>query len=337
MKKFLKVLKILLAVIAAILIVICCVVEVYPALHDKAGSSETDASMAFWMKGIDDDRLLSDISIPGIHDAASDECQLRLMTKCQDKDITSLLYDGYRYIDARLGYEEINGEKNLTFYHGFLHCLNGVFPWSAHLTFEDVAKQCGVFLKENPSETILFVVKHEQLNTSDAEFEETLHYLIDKSETKDMWLLTDSIPTLGEARGKIVLFRRYPDDANLGAKSGIYIDWTKQDEAPDGDSSLTYAKEEKDTFSLYVQDRYKYDAETKWQVFEKTAALGKQPEDVLINFLSSNGTAAYGHPYALAKPLNRNLKENTPKVLPGWTVVDFGDAELAKLIIDSNK
>ena len=336
--KFLKGLLIALVVIA---VALYAVLEFYPMMNDRALSYYAEESASRWMQDIGDEKLLSEIAIPGVHDAAANETQLRLLTKCQDKSIGQLLEDGFRYLDIRLGAEEKDGGKDLTFYHGFLHCLTGVFPWSAHLTFEDAAKACGDFLKKNPGETVLFVVKQEHGNESAAEFGNLLNSLIERSGTKDLWLLTDRIPTLGEARGRIVLFRRYKDEAGLGEKAGIYIDWADQGNRAEAGNVPDFATEEKETFRLFIQDRYKYDAENKWQVFAETAnTAGKQKEagDVLINFLSTNGAASYGHPYKPAAVLNKELLGgNDPEALPGWTIVDFGDMLLAERIYKTNR
>ncbi|MBQ9909965.1 MAG: phosphatidylinositol-specific phospholipase C domain-containing protein [Lachnospiraceae bacterium] len=341
MGKLARFLKGLLIALAVIAVCLYAVLEFYPMMNDRALSYYAEDAASSWMKDLPDDRLLSDISIPGVHDAAANETQLRLLTKCQDKDLGALLKDGFRYLDIRLGAEEKNGQKDLTFYHGFLHCLGGAFPWSPHLTFEDAAKACGDFLTQNPTETVLFVVKQEHGSESAAEFENLLNDLIQRSETKDQWLLTDRIPTLKEARGKIVLFRRYKDEAGLKEKAGIYIDWEDQGNRAEEGSVPGIVSEEKDTFLLFIQDRYKYDAKDKWQVFAdavKEGSAKKQPEDVLINFLSTNGSASYGHPYKPAAVLNKQLlDEETGNALCGWTVVDFGDMLLAKRIYDMNR
>lgn len=339
MKVLGKILRTIVLVVLILALVLCAVLELYPLLNDRAGTRETGESASRWMAEIDDAKLLSDIAIPGAHDAAADETQLRLMTKCQDKGFSQLLQDGFRYLDIRLGAEEIGGRQDLTFYHGFLHCLKGVFPWSAHLTFEDAAKACGDFLTANPTETVLFVVKQEHGNESVREFEELLDQLIEASETKDLWLLTDTIPTLGQARGKIVLFRRYTDEADLGERAGIYIDWTDQGNVPDVENAPGAVMEEKEAFRLFIQDRYCYDSDTKWQVFTAAAKDGRTKDagDVLINFLSTKGTHTVGHPFAYAKDLDQrllSLEQST--VLPGWTILDFGDAQLADVIIRSN-
>lgn len=335
MRKLWKVLKTLFIVLLIFAMVLAGGLEIYPMIADTATAYRPVVPSADWMAALDGRLLLSEISIPGVHDAAANETQLRLMTKCQDSGIDALLLDGFRYLDIRLGAERTDGRTDLTFYHGFLHCLKGIFPWDEHLSFEDVAADCADFLRKHPSETILFVVKQEHGSETVAEFERLLVDRIKSSVSSDLWLLTDTIPTLSEARGKIVLFRRYRDDAGLGKRSGIYIDWADQGNRPDAENALGVVSEEKDTFRLYIQDRYSYDAETKWQVFCDTAAVSKAPGDVLINFLSTKGTAPVGHPHQFAKDLNARL-ETENVALKGWTIIDFGNANLADIIIRSN-
>ena len=335
MKKLWNVLRALFLALLILAIALVCVLEIYPMIADTALPHPPVVPSADWMAALDDRMLLSEISIPGLHDAAANETQLRLLTKCQDRSIDALLLDGFRYLDIRLGAEKTNGRNDLTFYHGFLHCLKGIWPWDDHLSFGDVAADCADFLRKHPTETILFVVKQEHGNESVTEFERMLDDLIAGSDAADLWLLTDTIPTLGEARGKIVLFRRYHDDARLGKRSGIYIDWADQGNKPGKGNAAGVVEEEKDTFRLFIQDRFSYDAETKWQVFCDAADISKAPGDVLINFLSTKGTAPYGHPYHYAKDLNARLDPEDPS-LKGWTVIDFGNAYLADIIIRSN-
>ena len=335
MRKLWKILRTLFLVLLIFAVVLACVLEIYPMIADTATSDRPVVPSADWMAALDDRLLLSEICIPGVHDAAANETQLRLLTKCQDKSIDALLLDGFRYLDIRLGVEQTGTGNDLTFYHGFLHCLKGIWPWTEHLRFGDVAADCADFLRKHPTETILFVVKQEHGDESVAEFERILDDLIAGSDASDLWLLTDTIPTLGEARGKIVLFRRYQDNAGLGRRSGIYIDWTDQGNRPKEGNTPGVAAEDKDTFRLYVQDRFCYDADTKWQVFTEAAAVSGEPGDVLIYFLSTKGTAPYGHPHHFAKDLNARLETENVSLM-GWTIIDFGNANLADIIIRSN-
>ena len=81
-------------------------------------------------------------------------------------------------------------------------------------------------------------------------------------------------------------------------------------------------------------------AEDKWNAFEKgmtyarEMSAGVNTECVALNFLSTKGTATYGHPYRYAKELNARLLNSTD--LSGWIVLDFFDARLASHIYSMN-
>ena len=53
-----------------------------------------------------------------------------------------------------------------------------------------------------------------------------------------------------------------------------------------------------------------------------------------IHFLSTKGTATFGHPYRYARALNGKLMER--EELSGWIVVDFASAPLAEHIYEFN-
>ena len=258
------------------------------------------------------------------------------LTICQNDDCYTQLMCGTRYLDVRVGIEYVCGEPIMTIYHGFVNCLDEGTIFSSHLYLDSVIDSCVTFLKENPTETIIFVVKQEHGDESIQEFETLLNSYIETN--KDTWLLTDTMPTLGEARGKIVLFRRYEDEANLGSSSGIYLNWSQQNEAPDTD--LVFEEVSENAVTTYVQDRYKFDEETKWTVFQKTlneSANLVSSGNIVINFLSTNGTATYGHPYKYSKILNEQLLAlDDSSINAGWIIVDFGNANLAQKIYQNN-
>ena len=58
--------------------------------------------------------------------------------------------------------------------------------------------------------------------------------------------------------------------------------------------------------------------------------------DTTVSFLSTKGTASYGHPYAFAVPLNRKLMEYPGEKLSGWVMVDYASAGLAEHIYGAN-
>lgn len=291
------------------------------------GDRGTVEGSADWMAALDDSLPLNAIVLPGTHDSGTQFCQLGYFSKCQGKNIGEQLEAGYRYLDIRLAVDG-NGMRLM---HGFTGCRTGAMPWADKLTLEAVLEQCYVFLAEHPTETIVFAVKQEHGDESAGEFEVTLNQILQRE--PEFWLLCDTIPTLGEARGKLVLMRRYADEAGLGETAGVALLWTNQNGHED--TSLNTVKEEQEGYTLWVQDRYEFDTEEKWDAF--TAGMknaGSGESDLAIHFLSTKGTAAYGHPWSFAKLLNPRLE--TQQELRGWIVVDYGSAALAETIYRCN-
>lgn len=277
-----------------------------------------------WMKDIEDDLLLSDIFIPGTHDSGTHFSRLPYFTKCQWNSIYSQLEEGYRYLDIRVGQKD----DELILTHADMPCLETGSVFSKPLTMEETIESCIQFLNENPSETIVFVVKRDANNIDIKTLQLKLDELIQKNEKN--WLLTDEMPTLEESRGKIVLFRRYSDEANLNKRSGIDIYWDDQDRA---DTKNGYIIENEE---MTVQDFYSLSVENKWTAFE--TALHTMPAHQLnINFLSTKGTGVYGHPFSQAKKLNQKYLNTTlENVNPQWIVMDFGTENLARHVFEMN-
>ena len=63
--------------------------------------------------------------------------------------------------------------------------------------------------------------------------------------------------------------------------------------------------------------------------------IGFVGEEAFINFLSTNGTPSYGHPYKYAQVLNKRLINSDIK-LNGWVIVDFCSEKLAYRIYSEN-
>ncbi|MBR0136164.1 MAG: hypothetical protein IJM18_08180 [Clostridia bacterium] len=298
-----------------------------PAL-DKADDTPVPGS-ADWMMRLPDDRPLSEVVIPGTHDSATQYVQLGYFSKCQDFSIAQQLEKGYRYLDIRLG---VDGDR-LKLMHGFTACTEGGWPWSRSLYLDGVLDDCIGFLKAHPSEIVLFAVKQEHGSESVSDFQRLLCTYIEKD--PDMWLLTDGIPTVGEARGKIVLLRRYNDEAVLGLPAGVPHIWIKQKGYDD--VSLDTVAADNGTYILWAQDRYEYGAEDKWTAFVngmKKAETG--PDSAALNYLSTKGTSTYGHPYKYAKILNKRLMETDMSELRGWIIVDYASAAIAEHIYGAN-
>lgn len=329
--KNISVKKLLIFLLILFLILVAVLIGV-PAV-EHIGSDKVEGS-ADWMSMQSGNVLLSELNIPGTHDSATQYVQLPFFSKCQSMDIRTQLEDGYRYLDIRLGIEDTKSGKKLALMHGFTYCRNGFWPFSGHLYLESVLEDCYGFLDEHPGETIIFVVKKEHGEQSIEEFQNCLNSYV--SQNENCWLLADEMPTLEQARGKLVLVRRYEDEAKLGARAGLPIVWENQ--PGHEDVSLSADIVEGNEYSVYVQDRYEYNVDGKWKAFESGIDIekGARTGDVRLNFLSTKGTLAYGHPFFFAKRLNERFMDKGYRTPKGWTIVDFGTAELAKKIYSSN-
>ena len=293
------------------------------------GSREAVAGSADWMARLNGGLLLSDINLPGSHDSATQYVQLAWFSRCQDRSIGDQLEAGCRYLDIRLG---ADGDR-LMLMHGFTKCKTG--PLGGTLYLDAVLAQCYAFLDAHPTETVLFAVKQEHGGEPAAEFQRLLDAYVQADPAH--WLLTDTIPTLDEARGKLVLLRRYADEAGLGAAAGIPFEWPNQ-KGP-GDLSHSSEPNANGGYTLWVQDRFEYEADDKWTAFcNGVERNGAAEGDVALHFLSTKGTATYGHPFRYARELNARLAAHSfaQSEFIGWVVLDNVSAPLAEQIYKTN-
>ena len=283
------------------------------------------AGSADWMARLPDDAPLGELSIPGTHDAGTQYVQLGFFSKCQPRSVGQQLEDGFRYLDIRLA---VSGD-GLGLNHGFCECRTGAAPWSTRLMLEE----CYAFLSAHPTEAVIFAVKQEHGEESVAEFQRILDRYI--QEDAGRWYLGGELPSLGAARGKLVLLRRFDDEAELGKDAGIALIWPNQNGYDDPQKAFSSEDCFVGSLTLAVQDRYEYDEEEKWAAF---CAEADEPEAVVLRFLSTKGHMTFGHPYRYAKELNTRLLAlcGSKDVSLGWTVVDFGNARLAAAIYGQN-
>ena len=325
--RFIRVILGLIGGLLALILLALLVLWIIPLT--ETGDPSTVEGSADWMAGLDDELPLSSIVLPGTHDSATKYVQLAFFSKCQSMDIAAQLDAGYRYLDIRLAAE---GE-GMKLMHGFTSCKTGPLPWSRDLTLADVLQECYAFLDAHPGETIVFAVKQEHGTETTEEFQRILNAIIQKDPSR--WLLTDRIPLLGDARGKLVLMRRYEDDAHLAEAAGIPLVWENQN-GP-ADAGLSISMSEQENYRLWVQDRYEYDAEEKWSAFlSGLREPGIQDGDLSIHFLSTKGSFAYGHPFSFARKLNPRMAELPDNEFSGWIIADFASSPLAEHIYLSN-
>jgi 1-phosphatidylinositol phosphodiesterase len=158
---------------------------------------------------------LSAISIPGTHNSHTYYRALPSV-RCQVVSVQDQLANGIRFLDIRVQPVHATDASKKD-----LYLVHGAFPIS--LTgpkyLEPILKACFEFLEKNPSETILVSLKREGVGSStDEHLSEILekHYI---APNKDRWLTSPSLPYLKDARGKLVLVRRYTVHNSLRSAS----------------------------------------------------------------------------------------------------------------------
>lgn len=282
-------------------------------------SNPATRPLAAWMKDVPDATSLYGLTLPGTHDT----CALHGgdAAETQKRTLDEQLKSGIRFIDIRCRHI---GDI-FAIHHG---------PVYQKINFGDgVLKVCLDFLKANPSETILMSVKQEYSpKTNTRTFEQTFDWYIREYDCRPRWYLGDTMPSLGDVRGKIVLFRRFAADT-AGQVLGLKAEpWPENDTFSIGN-----------TVSMEIQDQYKVATlqgrDRKWDKIEALldAARTGGKQSLYVNFCS--GTSPFCYPYSCANYVNPRLTEylgNNVKGRFGAVLTDFETSDINRLIAETN-
>ncbi|KAF7197242.1 1-phosphatidylinositol phosphodiesterase [Pseudocercospora fuligena] len=147
-----------------------------------------------WQGLIDDDALLSSLTIPGTHDSAAFTHPWPFVAT-QSMNISQQLHAGIRYFDLRCGIRNDVAEM----VHG---------PSLLGLQLQDVLDSMFKYLGSHPTEGLIVQIKEDrEPEKSTVHFSQVIWQNI--SSKPDRWRTANTTPTMGELRGKIQLFRRY--------------------------------------------------------------------------------------------------------------------------------
>jgi 1-phosphatidylinositol phosphodiesterase len=162
--------------------------------------------LSSWMGIMSDDTSLCALSIPGTHNSATSYMALPTV-RCQAVEIKEQLENGVRFLDIRVQPSPASsGKKEMVIVHD-------AFPISLSVTkkhnLQDLLQECYEFLDARKTETVIISVKREGRGATNDEDFSTLFKTEVVDKEKQMWYTSPKIPTLGTARGKCVLFRRF--------------------------------------------------------------------------------------------------------------------------------
>lgn len=291
-----------------------------------------------WMKTLPDDIGLNAISIPGTHNSGA--CYKTLPTvRCQEKSVTEQLYNGVRFVDLRVGKAPLKNEEKsfeLTVVHGKLPVR---IPKSRK--FRKTLSEIYDFLESNPSECVILSLKVEGVGEWDHDNDEFPNVLWESYilEDESMWYLDTALPKLGDARGKIVLMRRFGvKNPDLIPRFGFNA------------SSWNYNTPAEDLGSFVVQDKCellgKEEIELKIDLIKDMAKNAinynstSQGDKLFLNFASAtNFFSRDCWPEKVAQAVVRSNILGTFRKGCGIIIFDYVNLDhygLAKAVIDSN-
>jgi len=263
-----------------------------------------------WMKRINGERLLSEISIPGTHDSGSDKLDLEEydkaihvvptpkingMYQAQSLSISTQLSVGIRYLDIRL-------KSDGWIYHREYKTKNN---------FKQVVEDVKLFLKENPSETVIMRVKDESDDIIGADISKYLHRVI--NENNNLFAKLNKTPSLNEVRGKVVLF------VQIKNFTKEYLTW-------------------EDRNIMTLQDSFVVNLRSmkKWQIKTYQNQSIKKDKDIMsFNHVSGTQAQYFIDIQNVAYTINPVVFELKGSCL-GVVITDFPSEQLVKFIISRN-
>ena len=240
-----------------------------------------------WMAQLPDDAVLSSVNLPGSHDAGTaaiveDGIPQISFTSCQKYYYEEQLNVGVRSFDIRCNaLSDDAALSDVIIIHGNerWHCSNRD---ATALTLDNILNESVRFLDEHPTETVVMMVKPDDGSTvglvkAMASF---IKAEVAKGDECHVWT-GNEIPSVKEARGKIVFLRRYEIDKSKydPAADGLQerwfgIDLSKWDDYSYGDTKYAikiYGQDQYGT-AVYAQDAYSENANGKIEYIEGTMA-----------------------------------------------------------------
>lgn len=290
-----------------------------------------------WMKYVEDNKFLDELSIPGTHDSGTcsvdnDTEPQSSQVKCQQDYIPTQLLEGIRYFDIRLGKGDNPGICHGDFY---LFKKDGDY-----LHLSDVIGYFKTFLSENPREALIMLASRGNDEATDDSV--TTAFAKVMADNPDLFYTSSHVPTLGEVRGKIVLLRRFRLDGDSvdGHTWGLNLtEWDDKIKAHSDSATMCLVQEargfeaagetgDKEPYctKVYAQDKYKLTGTDKlsWvdNALKETTERTRNKVDVedddgakvqvqercwSINYTSCTGLSHGGNPFTSARVVNEHL------------------------------
>jgi 1-phosphatidylinositol phosphodiesterase len=279
----------------------------------KAKTKQID--LPNWMAKIADATSLARLSIPGTHDT----CALHGgdAAETQKRRLPEQLEGGIRFLDIRCHHKN----DRFQIHHGVVN---------QKINFGEVLELCLAFLNGHDREALVMSIKEEHKPENNTRtFEQTFAWYLKEFNCADRWYLSDTVPTLGAVRGKIVLFRRFPSEKVSGLKAQPW---------PDDQTFMI-----ENAATMKVQDQWKVadlgNRKDKWEAVLKLLDEARASGNSWLYVNFGSGAGAFSYPYSTANYVNPRLTNYFAAQATGrfgCVLMDFETFELNRLIVGTN-
>ena len=300
-----------------------------------------------WMKYVDNNKYLDELSIPGTHDSSTcsvdnDTEPQTSLVKCQQDYIPTQLLEGIRYFDIRLGGNNEHDDPGIVHGRGYLFKKDGHY-----MQLSDVIGYFKTFLNEHPSEALIMLVSRGNNEATDESATTAFAKVMDKN--PDLFYTSSRVPTLREARGKIVLLRRFglAGSSVSGHTWGLDLtEWDDKIAAHSDSSSMCLVKDaqgfettgnagniEPYCTKVYAQDHYSCTGSSKIAWVDSALKAASELERKTVDITAADGTTmqatercwsinytscTQNNPFTAARVVNEHLYKS-PYINPDGT------------------
>lgn len=300
-----------------------------------------------WMAGIPDDALLSSVNIPATHDTGTagvveDAIPGVSITSCQNLYYDEQLNMGARSFDIRGNATKDDASAaDVKIVHGgeLWQCQE---KDGSDLTLQSILNTSLGFLEKHKSETVILTVKPDAGSTVGLE-----HAVAEfiKSNEEKVYCGGD-IPSMKEARGKIVFLRRFNLTQNYEGwvERAMGFNLTNWDDISYKNYEYAYKLYDDGKNHVYIQDAYNTYGSEKWpyilETMKQTTGQDTSHPIEYNSWVFNYTSCSQGAPLGLTQEINPRLFKDEDNCIDnrflGTVMLNFIDEPMSRLIYETN-
>ena len=300
-----------------------------------------------WMAGIPDEALLSSINIPATHDTGTagvveDLVPSVSITSCQNLYYDEQLNMGARSFDIRANATKDDASA------ADVKIVHGGELWQCQekngndLTLQSILNTSLGFLEKHKSETVILTVKPDAGSTIG--LEHAVAEFIEKN--KDKVYSGGDIPSMKEARGKIIFLRRFNLTKNYDSsvERAMGFNLTNWDDIKYKDYKYAYKLYDDGKNHVYIQDAYNTYGSEKWpyilETMKQTTGQDTSHPIEYNSWVFNYTSCSQGAPLGLTQEINPRLFKDEDNCIDnrflGTVMLNFIDEPMSRLIYETN-